>query len=304
MEAPGGSAQYPSATIPIDLARGVFLSMDGAKAYGAALADAYSSALPYPHIVIDDFLPEPMADEILRHFPTAPLAHDMNYEGRTFEHKKRGINPHDCDEVARGFFLFFNSAPFIQFLESLTGIDGLLPDPHFEGGGFHEISKGGKLGIHADFRIQRRLHVNRRINVLIYLNKAWNATYGGELEIWNTALTEKMSSIQPLFNRCVIFNTNADSYHGHPEPLNTPNNVTRKSLALYYYTASKAVYGETANLGTMFKARPNDDPSIKLAAEKQNKAEYFAFHQWLPPIVYQKLRDLKRKYIKVAQPLP
>jgi len=287
------------ANLPVELMNGVFLDAKLARAFGEQLAGEYCFADPYPHIVLDNFLPEAMAEGILANFPLEKKDGEVNFVGGYFEHNKRQILPYACNQVALNYFLFFNSAPFLQFLEGLTTIDGLIPDPYFSGGGFHEIAKGGKLGIHADFRIQNQLHLNRRLNVLIYLNKDWDQAYGGELEIWDRGMTAKIKGIQPVFNRCVIFNTDADSYHGHPDPLNTPDAITRKSLALYYYTASKAIYDEVPNLTTQFRARSeNEAKQIQLNSvpPPQSNNVIPPLRDLLPPILYRNLRNVKRKY--------
>jgi len=116
------------------------------------------------------------------------------------------------------------------------------------------------------------------------LNKNWKDEYGGNLEIWDKNMVKKVKSIAPLFNRCVIFNTDSNSYHGHPDPLNTPPGITRKSIALYYYTASKKVYEETPTYSTMYVARPQDSNKIKLKAVKLRVHNYL--NDWLPPIGY------------------
>ena len=172
---------------------------------------------------------------------------------------KRQILPEECDGPARQLFHFFNSRPMLEFLEGLTTIRGLIPDPYFIGGGFHETGRGGKLGIHADFRINEQLHLHRRLNVIIYLNEQWNPEWGGALELWDRHMKAKVRELMPVFNRCVVFNTDADSFHGHPDPLSTPEGVLRRSIALYYYTASKEIYNEVPNTSTMYHARPGDD---------------------------------------------
>jgi len=63
----------------------------------------------------------------------------------------------------------------------LTGIDALVPDPHFEGGGLHQIEPGGHLKVHADFNRHPRTGLARRLNALIYLNRDWKPEYGGAL---------------------------------------------------------------------------------------------------------------------------
>lgn len=276
----------------MELTNGIFLDPKRARALGEELSGEYCFAEPYPHIVLDNFLPEAMAEDILANFPAEKLASDVNYIGKYFEHNKRQILPYACNQAALNYFLFFNSAPFLQFLEGLTAIDALLSDPYFLGGGFHEIARDGKLGIHADFRIQNQLHLNRRLNVLIYLNKDWNPAYGGGLEIWDRGMTRKVKSVEPLFNRCVVFNTDANSYHGHPDPLNTPDGITRKSLALYYYTASRSIYDEVPNSGTEFQARSENEIKEVESLHKNGPL----LKDVLPPILYRNLRSMKRKY--------
>ena len=219
------------------------------------------------------------------------LPDDRFYEAGYAGLYKRQILPLSCNEIIRNFFGFMNSAPILQFLEGLTSIEGLIPDPYFNGGGFHEIKSGGKLGVHADFRINEKLHLSRRLNLLIYLNKDWKTDFGGDLEIWNRAGSKCIKSIQPIFNRCVVFNTDATSYHGHPDPLNTPPEITRKSAALYYYTASKEIYNETPALTTMYKARSSDSLGIKKSVLVSSFYNYMK--DYLPPVLYRFLRRIK-----------
>jgi len=230
-------------TLPINTRDGLSLDLAEARRFGVRWAAQYDAADPYPHIVIDGFLPADLADMALSNFPSGTRASDVVYVDRPFEHRKRQILPTDCNESVRRLFDFFNSAPVLAFLEGLTGIEGLISDPYFDGGGFHEISRGGLLGLHADFRINRKLRLNRRLNLLVYLNKDWQESYGGHLEIWDKTGKRRVHRIAPLFNRCVVFNTNKDSYHGHPDPLSAPEHLTRKSMALYYYTPRNGLCG-------------------------------------------------------------
>jgi Rps23 Pro-64 3,4-dihydroxylase Tpa1-like proline 4-hydroxylase len=124
----------------------------------------------------------------------------------------------------------------LQFLETLTGIEGLVPDPAFVGGGLHQIRPGGLVEVHADFSFHHALRLDRRINVLIYLNKDWRDEYGGHFELWDAEVTRAQKRILPLFNRCVIFSTTSKSFHGHPAPLSCPPGRNRKSLATFYYS--------------------------------------------------------------------
>ncbi|KQW40244.1 2OG-Fe(II) oxygenase [Rhizobacter sp. Root404] len=279
--------------LPIDVADGLKLDPARARQIGESLSSDYCFAEPFPHIVLENFLPPELLYGLLEHFPQDKLASDVVFDAGYAGHHKRQILPADCDDYCRRAFDFFNSQPFLEFLEGLSSMEGLLPDPYFVGGGFHEIGRGGKLGIHADFRINNRLHLSRRMNVIIYLNENWCDEYNGSLELWSRDMKAKVKSVAPIFNRCVIFNTDADSYHGHPDPLTTPDGVLRRSVALYYYTASKAIYEEVPNLSTMYAARPGDDAQIRREAAALRRDQYLA--QWVPPAVLRYSRGVMRR---------
>lgn len=283
---------YTNATLPIITDNGLFLDIKQSRLFGEELSGKYCFSDPFPHIVIDNFLPTPLIEEIYSLFPIKKNADDIIFENGYSGLHKRQVLPESCDEKIRGIFHFFNSAPVLQFIEGLTTIEALIGDPYFHGGGFHEIFRGGKLGIHADFRINDKLHLNRRVNMLIYLNKNWDYEFGGELELWDRGMKSKIESIAPIFNRCVIFNTDADSYHGHPDPLNTPNHLTRKSIALYYYTASKKVYEDAPAHGTMYVARPKDGVDIKRQVTLLRVGNYVK--DWLPPAATRGLLKIKK----------
>ena len=283
---------FHQATLPISIDDGVYLNIDDAKKYGEQLSGDYCFAEPFPHIVIDNFLPTELIEKILSNFPKDKLDNDVMFESGYAGLHKRQVMPIDCNGFIREVFGFFNSVSVIQFLESLTTIPALISDPHFVGGGFHETSKGGKLGMHADFRINDKLHLNRRINAIIYLNKDWKHEYGGHLELWDKKMQGRVHSIAPIFNRCVIFNTDADSFHGHPDPLTTPDGITRKSIALYYYTASKRIYEDSVAHSTMYKARASDDAATKKEVRRLVFDNYL--QDLTPPIfsrIFRRVRD-------------
>jgi Rps23 Pro-64 3,4-dihydroxylase Tpa1-like proline 4-hydroxylase len=288
----------PTSFLPASLTNGLNLDNEQARSIGDAVMEDYAFAEPFAHAVIDNFLPTELAENMLAHFPADKKAHDKVYEKGYGGTHKRQIFPHDCDEYVRNVFHFFNSAGFLQLLESITNIQGLLPDPYFAGGGFHEISTGGLLGIHADFRVNEGLQLIRRVNVLIYLNKDWQDSYGGKLELWDKAMTHKVKEVAPIFNRCVIFNTDSDSFHGHPEPLTTPPDITRKSIALYYYTAQPIANDTGESRHTLYVARPNDSAqniadAKKLAKKRDKRAKkMFKGEQGLMAKIKQKLNDL------------
>lgn len=286
--------------LPIDVSNGLKLDPKQARVIGEQLSSDYCFAEPFPHIVLDNFLPLELISGLQAHFPEETLASDVVFDLGYAGHHKRQILPGECDDFCRRTFDFFNSQSFLEFLEGLSTIQGLLPDPYFIGGGFHETSREGKLGVHADFRINNQLHVNRRMNVIVYLNEDWQEDYNGYLELWSRDMSARIKSVAPLLNRCVIFNTDADSYHGHPDPLMTPDGVTRRSVALYYYTASRAIYDEVPNRSTMYAARPDDSEEHRREARRLRMEQHL--QEWVPPAVLRYSRALGRRLRKLKGP--
>jgi len=224
----------------------------------------YNSAKPYPHAVIDDFLPKEVAEHLLSLFPgpdapswfdhkTRNPAHQPGKQGIGNAEKLEGVNP-----FIHNIMFAFNSYPFIRFLEILTGITHLLPDPHLHGGGLHQILPGGKLQVHADFNFHAGLQLYRRLNVLLYLNKDWKEEYGGAFEMWEKDMSACSKKLFPIFNRMVVFNTHKTSFHGHPEPLACPPGMTRKSVAFYYYTKDY-VEDDLEHHSTLWQRRPGEE---------------------------------------------
>jgi hypothetical protein len=222
-----------------------------AKHHGAS----YGSAEPFPHTVIDDFLPLDLANRLLEEFPD-PTRIDWK---RQENPRSKKLSTEVLDEVNSFTYQFlnhFNSPSTLRFLERLTGIKGLVPDPYFVGGGLHQIERDGYLKIHADFNMHPTLKLDRRINLLLYMNKDWKEEFGGHLELWDRTMSKCVKKVLPVFNRCVVFNTLDWAYHGHPEPLTCPPGWTRKSLALYYYTNGRPAEEKSAEHGTLYKPRP------------------------------------------------
>lgn len=199
----------------------------------------YLNATPFPHIVLDQFFPEETLNPIYAEF-LSPQEGQWTKRYHENSQKLELTDETQMGEATRHFLAQLNSSAFLIFLERLTGITGLIPDPHFSGGGLHQIERGGFLNIHADFNYLQRLGLYRRLNLLLYLNKDWKEEYGGHLELWSRDMSRCEKRLLPVFNRCVIFNTTDRSFHGHPEPVACPEGMTRKSLALYYYSAVPA----------------------------------------------------------------
>ena len=219
-----------------------------------SLADScrsnYALANPFPHIVIDDFIPQDLALQCYNQMSQHQQWMFDTMEGYPEDERDSQVNkwwtPFDTDSKNRlesdmpavwKCLQYFNSRPFLLFLENLTGIKDLIADVDFEGGGIHKIKNGGRLELHSDYNKHPNKDIWRRINLLLYLTPNWN--YNGHLDLYEKDPLVKVKSILPTFNRAVIFNTTDDSIHGHPTPLVCPEEVSRNSFALYYFTKDR-----------------------------------------------------------------
>ena len=151
----------------------------------------YINSSPFPHIVIDNFFNETILNEILSEFPKN--LDNIGYQYKTkVEQKKFTLNDSKLlTENTNNFINFLNSQIFLDFLQTLTGIEERLQsDPYLQGGGLHELRNDGYLNIHADFNIHPTLKLDRRLNILIYLNKNWEDEFGGNLQLWNEDMSK------------------------------------------------------------------------------------------------------------------
>jgi hypothetical protein len=226
----------------------------------------YMSANPFPSGYYNDFFNPDMLKQILEEFPKIGDKGDIQFKNEN-ENKLATKGEYKFGEVSTQFAHFMNSQPMLEYLEHLTGIKNLIPDPTFEGGGFHEIKPGGFLKLHADFNKHRGTNLDRRLNVLVYLNENWEESYGGHFELWDKDMKGCQCKILPLFNRMAIFSTTDFSFHGHPDKLTCPEDRSRKSMAFYYYTngrpASEINAGKENMTTTTFVARDNDSAEMK-----------------------------------------
>ena len=200
----------------------------------------YQNSFPYPHIVLSNFFDEFFLNKVFEEFPDLSKI-DSSKKYMNKNEIKFANNKYDCfPNSIKRLIEFLNSDYYLKFLQKITSIkEKLIIDPELNGGGLHEIKKGGILKIHTDFNKHPKLNLDRRLNVLLYLNKDWNMEYGGDLELWDKDLKNCKKKISPSFNKMVIFSTNDYSYHGHPDPVNCPEHMSRKSLALYYFSKGR-----------------------------------------------------------------
>ena len=229
-----------------------------------------SSAKPFPHFYVDNFLTEEFANEVHDSFPDYDEAINI---GKSFnavnEVKKVQVTdsklfPAPIAELNA----LLASKEFISKIEAILDIPGLIADPNLSGGGIHETREGGRLDVHVDFNFNKELGLYRRVNILIYFNKDWKKEYGGILDLWDKDVKKCHVELLPIFNRMACFATSEISYHG-VTPLKCPEDRVRKSFATYYYTTDASEDYDGSHHSTIFKARPTEwmQAYVKMPAE-------------------------------------
>jgi hypothetical protein len=253
------------------------------------LARQFREAKPYPHVVLDDFLPEEVAELVLANFP-APGEDLWTRMPTADQERKLASGPESrLPESARWLIHELNSGTFLDVLEAVTGVGHLVADTKLVAGGLHQIERGGKLSVHVDYSHHPGTNLCRRLNLIVYLNRDWREEYGGHFELWDKDMTRCEKRVAPLWNRAVIFSTTSTSYHGHPEPLTCPEGMTRKSLALYYYSQGRPEEpGPVVRHGTLFRSRPGE--KTPLGARLLRLASSGLVQDLMPPLLYRWVR--------------
>jgi Rps23 Pro-64 3,4-dihydroxylase Tpa1-like proline 4-hydroxylase len=205
-------------------------------------------------VMFENFFYPEKAETILENYPTIK---DGKWDGTTYLDQKNKFQKTKFEEngTMDKVFKELNSDAFLKWLQDVTEIeDELIGDEDLFGGGLHQSINGAFLNVHVDYNIHPTTKYHRRLNVLVYMNKDWKDEYEGHLELWDLSGGEKkqLGKYAPSFNRCVIFETNEISFHGHPKELKTPGDVSRKSIATYYYTKTRPANEIADNHNTIY----------------------------------------------------
>jgi Rps23 Pro-64 3,4-dihydroxylase Tpa1-like proline 4-hydroxylase len=240
-------------------ARNVPLIAPHVSSSSSEIAARFASRDPFRHVVIDGFLEKAFADRLLEEFPAFERGNARNEAGElgsksTVERiRELGSAFVELDDLIQ-------SREFLDLVSRLTGIDNLLYDPYYFGGGTHENRAGQDLDPHVDFNRHPVENWHRRLNLIVYLNHEWEDAWGGSLELHSDARSpdNRVKLITPLFNRCVIFETTEWSWHGFSRiaPPADRQDATRRSIALYFYTTDRPHEERADTHSTIYVDRP------------------------------------------------
>lgn len=186
--------------------------------------------------IVDNFLPQNIYEAIVKQITDIPDA-----QWSTFANDSSSRS--ECRNPVNAPLLetlqnTFNSSKTINWLQEQIGITGLVADPHLRGGGLCKVHNGYKLDLHTDFNWNDQIKLNRKVNLILYLNECWDESWGGDLEFWDNEKTKCMHRLTPKPNRLAFWIYDTDLVHGFPNQLQTPDDTSRDNLILFYYTSN------------------------------------------------------------------
>jgi hypothetical protein len=220
----------------------------------------FTSTQPFRHLIVDQFLDPEFCRQLMAEFPSFDATHALNERGET---GRKAVFT-DLERLGPAYARFdqmIRSPEFLALMGRITGIESLLYDPEYVGGGTHENLDGQELDSHVDFNYHPRRHWHRRLNLIVFLNEAWDPDWGGCLELlpdpWTPEGSRPAAVVVPTANRAVLFETNEHSWHGFRRIQLPPGQrrTSRRSLAVYFYTAARPESATEASHGTLYVHR-------------------------------------------------
>jgi Rps23 Pro-64 3,4-dihydroxylase Tpa1-like proline 4-hydroxylase len=239
-----------------------------------ALRAQVRASKPVPNFLIDRFLTDDFAERVAEAFPPYEQALAV---GRSFRavNEKGKVQVTDSAKFAgpiRQLNELLASREMLELLSYALEIPELLSDPDLVGGGMHQTAARGHLDVHVDFNFLAERQWHRRANLLIFFNRDWRPEWGGEFELWDPDVKIRHHAHLPIFNRCVVFETNEISFHG-VSAVKCPPGQTRKSFAAYYYTQAAPAHWDGQTHSTIFRARPDEflKGAVAMPAERAKR---------------------------------
>jgi Rps23 Pro-64 3,4-dihydroxylase Tpa1-like proline 4-hydroxylase len=235
-----------------------------------ALRDAYKNTTPFPHVVIDDLFAPALLDSVLAEMAGMDEEQWLLVESLPHERIRRMRSAVELGTAGTQLIGLLHSASFLYLLSEITGIWQLLPDPYLQGAGYATMRRGDFFNVHSDRNVAYETGLSRRLAMIVFLNKAWKPDYNGQLELWNHEATRCDATVQPVFNRTVLFEVADPNYHGVPTPIACPEDHSRQSFIVYYHTVGKEGYSAATPRTSRFAPRfyREDPPRFRTFARE------------------------------------
>jgi hypothetical protein len=245
----------------------------------ATLRAQLLEAKPFPHLTLDNLFHPRLLELVLEEFDTPEWRNARS----AYESTRRSVLAPRLGPASQLYFDITNSGWFTLWLSAVTGIGYLLPDPKLLGGGLHESRDGATFAVHRDFNRHCYNGLKNEMVLITYLNKGWDPAWGASLELWDQDLQRCVTHVVPEFGRTILLPHGPKSYHGHPQPVQTPDGRPRRSIAAYYYTSPDA-------------GRWRDDQVVSrfLYTRRIDQAKW-AMRMMVPPALWSAVRMLFKR---------
>jgi Rps23 Pro-64 3,4-dihydroxylase Tpa1-like proline 4-hydroxylase len=249
------------------------------------------SAKPFQHIVTQDWFNPTLLELVYEEFD---LNENRNWRKvySTYQSAHRSQNNTELGPASNLYFNIVNSGWFLNILTQITNVNDLLPDPMLYGGGFHESKRGDGFGVHTDFTCHPNNGLRNEMVYITYLNKNWDPSWSGALELWDSDSKQCIQKVEPEFGRSILMRNGNVNFHGHPTPLNSPPDQVRRSIASYYYTNpwAKEMLQQRATNHYLLPEQlifPEDTSSFTQAKKRMR--------MFVPPILWDALSKITRR---------
>lgn len=250
-----------------------------------ALRASYQSAKPFPHLVLDDLFADEMLESMLPEINSMQRDQWKNVDQDPRERTLRMRSAVEIGEAGERFLNVVHSAAFLYLLSEITGIQQLLPDPYLQGGGYAAMRRGDYFNVHSDRSVAYDTGLTRRLAMIVFLNKDWQPSYHGQLELWNPDAKKCEVFIDPLFNKTALFEVAFPNYHGVPVPLECPVDRSRQSFILYYHTVGIDGKTDVTPHTSIFAPRSHGTNRLTLRS---------LMREVTPPVITRALRKLSK----------
>jgi Rps23 Pro-64 3,4-dihydroxylase Tpa1-like proline 4-hydroxylase len=248
------------------------------------LRASYTESAPFPHVVIDNLFAPHILDPLLDEMAQMQDSQWLLVESQPHERIRRMRSAVDLGPAGAQMVSLVHSAQFLYLLSEITGIWQLLPDPYLQGAGYAQMRRGDFFKVHSDRNVAYDTGLSRRLAMIVFLNKAWDPGYNGQLELWNDEATQCNVSVEPAFNRTILFEVADPNYHGVPAPIACPEDRSRQSFIVYYHTVgTDGKSARTPRTSTFAPSFYREDPRFRSFAR-----------QVTPPVLFKAARRLAR----------
>ena len=199
-------------------------------------------AKPFPHAIIDNFLPSNIFSKIVESLSSIDSFEDIkkNFQSHV-EYNKKVYGDNDLNEILKLPINILGGLSVKKIFEKYLNEERLISLSDWPGYGgyypFHSMTSGGILGSHVDHSHSKdgELHV---ANSIYYVSPEWEELWGGETLFFNGIGLKIVKKITPLPNRLILFIHSSNSFHG-VNTISSSARVERRTYYMDYYIKDK-----------------------------------------------------------------